>query len=422
MVLLNKFKLAINKCKLALTLNRFKLAFTLEPGEVRLSKTPIIVGVILVYLSTLIASYTYKFTVDTNSGVAIVMTINLLIFVFSDNIFKHKYWLYFVIQGIFIFDYPVIMPKGNITILLGLVPVLIFQSILVYRETIKVVTASCFIYGIFCGTIITFDGVKVLLQYIPILIIITIAVRAYSIIFLQQVKSRIETQKILQELEFAYEKVEELTLVNERQRVARDLHDTLSQGIAGIIMQLEAIHANLNNNNTKRAQEIVEKAMEHARKTLADSRLVIDDLRLQTNTDIDIEKAIENEIAAFKNVSNTSVEVDIKVASQIPYKISKHILYIVREALNNIAKHANAKNAVVEIAETNDQININITDDGIGFDVKLLDQLFGHYGLLGMTERTRAMDGKIKIKSKRKAGTNIHIIIPMEKGIVDQNE
>jgi len=267
-----------------------------------------------------------------------------------------------------------------------------------------------------------YDGVKELIKYIPTLILISIAVRAYSIFFFRQVKLRIHTQKILQELEFAYEKVEELTLINERQRMARDLHDTLSQGLAGLIMQLEAIDANLDNDNVKRAQEIVQKSMGYARKTLSDSRLVIDDLRFQANLVIDFVKAIENEIVQFKSVSNTRISVDIRIESQVPSKISKHIVYIVREALNNIAKHAKAKNAVIEIVEIHNQIKINIIDDGIGFDVKLLDQLFGHYGILGMTERVKAIQGKIKIKSKKKSGTNLNILIPIGEGIDEENE
>jgi NarL family two-component system sensor histidine kinase YdfH len=397
-------------------LNKFKLAFTQNLDEIGLSKSPIIVGILLVYLSTDILSS------HAIIGLTIVMTIQLLIYLFSDIIFKRKYWLYFGIQGIIIFDYAIIMSKGYEPIFIGLIPVLIFQSIMVYYDTIKVIITSVFFYSIFCGTIIIFDGVKELTKYIPILILITIAVRAYSTIFLKQVKLRIQTQKILKELEFAYEKVEELTLINERQRMARDLHDTLSQGIAGIVMQLEAINANLNNNNAKRAQEIVQKSMEHARKTLSDSRLVIDDLRFEANNDMDFAKAIENEIAEFRAVTSTSISADIRIESQIPLKILKHILYIVREALNNIAKHAKAKKAVVEIIEAHNEININIKDDGIGFDVKLLDKLFGHYGMLGMTERVKAIQGKIKIESKRKSGTNINITIPIEKGIYDENE
>lgn len=396
--------------------NKFKLAFTLDSDEIGLYRFPIIVGVILIYMATVFIQYTHKFSFNSFVGFTIVMAVQLLVYLLSHIIFKNKYWIYFVVQGIITFDYAVIWPKGFETIFVGLIPVLVYQSMVVYNDTIKVIITSIFFYSIFCGTIIAFEGINDLIEKIPIFILITIAVRAYSSVFLRQVKLRIEAQKVLKELEFAYEEVEELTLINERERMARDLHDTLSQGLAGIIMQLEAVNAHLNNNNTKRAQEIVKKSMEYARGTLADSRLVIDDLRFKTKTDIDFSNAIKNEIAEFKAVSNASIISDIKIESDMPLKILKHISYIVREALNNIAKHAKAKNVVVKIIENHSQLNINIIDDGIGFDVKLLDKLLGHYGIMGMTERVKVIRGEIKIKSKRKHGTNINIMIPIVKG------
>jgi NarL family two-component system sensor histidine kinase YdfH len=402
--------------------NRFKLAITMDLDEVNAYKSPMIVGIILVYIATVFVQNRNELSLHAIIGFTIVMIVQLLVYFFSDTIFKHKYWLYFGIQGIITFDYAVIGPNGYETMLLGLIPVLVMQSMILYNDAIKVIITAVFFYSIFCGTIIILNGVKELIKDIPTLIIITIALRVYSLIFFEQVKSRIRTQKVLKELELAYEKVEELTLANERQRMARDLHDTLSQGLAGIIMQLDAVNANLNKNNTNRAQEIIQKSMEYARKTLADARLVIDDLRSQTKSDMDFAKAVEEEIAKFKAVSNTSVVADIRIESHIPLNIFKHLLYIVSEALNNIAKHSEAKNTVVKIIENHNQININIIDDGIGFDVKILDGLPGHYGILGMTERVRAIHGKIKIESKRRAGTNLSIIIPIEKGICEENE
>lgn len=401
--------------------NRLKSIFTPDFNENISPKFPIIVAIILLYIATVFVQSTDKLSINEIIGFTIVMVIQISLYLFSSTIFKQKYWLYFIIQGIITFDYTVITPEGYKTLLLGLIPLLIIQSMIVYNDAIKVIATAIFFYSIFCGTIIMTSGVKELVKSVPLLIIITIAMRAYSFFYFKQVKLRIQTQKVLKELELAYEKVEELTLTNERQRMAKDLHDTLSQGLAGIIMQLEAVNANLNNNNIKRAQEIVQKSMEHARKTMSDSRLVINDLWSQINEDIDIKKSLENEVAAFKNVSSISITTDIKVESQIPLKIAKHILYIVREALNNIAKHAKAKNAVVKIFESNNKLNINIADDGIGFDIKIVDKLFGHYGILGMTERVKAINGEIKIKSKKKCGTNISIIITIGKEIDDQN-
>ncbi|WP_261853627.1 sensor histidine kinase [Clostridium folliculivorans] len=400
----------------------FKSTFTPDSDETIFPKTPIVVGIILIYLSTVFVPNSHNLHLNEVIGITIVMMIQLFVFWFSSNIFKNKYWLYFVIQGIITFDYAIIAPEAYKTIVLGLTPLFIIQSMIVYTNAIKVVGIAISFYSIFSCTIIILNGVRELVQSFPLLIVITIAMRAYSIIFFNQVKLRIQSQKVSQELALAYEKVEELTLINERQRVARDLHDTLSQGIAGTIMQLDAVNANLNNNNVKRAQEIVQKAMEHARKTLADSRLVIDDLRAQTNKKMGLKEALEKEISSFKGMSSTSITSSFILDYDISENISKHILYVVREGLNNIARHAEAENAVIEVRENEHQINISISDDGIGFDVKLLDRLFGHYGIIGMTERVKAIKGKIKIKSRRKAGTNINIIIPIEKGITDENE
>jgi two-component system, NarL family, sensor histidine kinase YdfH len=401
--------------------NIFKSLFAPDSNEDVFPKSPIVVGIILLYLSTVFMQSSDKLNINETAGITIVMILQLAVYWFSDRIFKNRYWLYFVIQGIITFDYTVIAPESYKTILIGLVPLFVIQSMIVYNEAIKVIITAIAFYSCYCGIVFILIGFKGLIQSIPLLVIITTAIRAYSIIFLKQVKLRTQTQKTFQELALAYEKVEELTLVNERQRMARDLHDTLSQGLAGVVMQLEAVNANLKNSNIVRAQEIVQKSMEHARKTLADSRLVIDDLRLQTEAEINLSSAIVKEIAQFRNISSTSIKYDIRIESQIATKTSKHILYIVREALNNIAKHSEAKNAAVEIIETDNQININIKDDGTGFDVKLLDQMFGHYGILGMTERVKSVNGTIKIKSKRKLGTNINIIIPIEKGIDEDN-
>ncbi len=402
--------------------NKFKSFFIDALGENLLPKSPIIVGVILIYIATVFIQNPDKLSLHEIVGFTIVMIVQLLVYLFSETVFKNKYWLYFIIQGIITFDYAIIEPNGYKTILIGMVPLFVIQSMIIYSDTIKVIVTAIFFYGIFFGTIIVISGIEELIRSVPLLIIITIAMRAYSLFFFKQVKLRIQTQKLLQELELAYERVEELTLTNERQRMARDLHDTLSQGLAGVIMQLEAVSANLKNDNTKRAQEIVQKAMEHSRRTLSDSRVLIDNLRSHTKAEMDLSKEIEREILNFKNISGTLISENISIKSTIPINLSKHILFIVREALNNIAKHSDAKNAYIEVIENQNKIDINIKDDGIGFDVGRLEKQFGHYGILGMTERVKAVKGNIKIKSKRKAGTNINIIIPIEKGIDKEDE
>lgn len=402
--------------------NKFKALFIPESNEFISKNYPVLVGFLLIYLATIFVHNKNNFSWNSALLFTALLIFQFLLYFSSRLIFKDKHWLYFITQGLLILIYPIISPNSYSTILFGLVPVFIVQSMTVYTSVIKIISSEIIFYGVFIYISIHYGTIKELLNSIPLLLIITLAMRLYIIIFLKEVKLRVQAQKFSQELSLAYEKVEELTLINERQRMARDLHDTLSQGLAGIIMQLEAANANINKNNVPRAQEIIQKSMEHARSTLSDSRLVIDNLRIHAHKEVDFTKAINNEIVTFKNISKTSINANIKISSPIPYKISKHIVYIVRESLNNIAKHAEAKNAAIEVSETDDEVIIDIKDDGKGFDVKLLDQLFGHYGILGMTERVKAVDGKLKIKSKRNAGTNINITIPIVKGLEEENE
>lgn len=135
---------------------------------------------------------------------------------FSDKIFKSKYWIYFTIQGIITFDYAVILPERYETIILGVIHLLVIQSIIVYDDIIKVIVTVVFFYSIYGVTIIIYCGFKELTQSIQLIVIITIAIQWYSMFYIKQVKLRIQAQKLLKELELAYERVEELTLINER--------------------------------------------------------------------------------------------------------------------------------------------------------------------------------------------------------------
>lgn len=137
---------------------------------------------------------------------------------------------------------------------------------------------------------------------------------------------------------------------------------------------------------------------------------------------MDFVNILEDEVAKFKTISNSAVKLEISLKSKIDLKVLEHMLYIMRECLNNVAKHAKAKKVGIKIIENDNRLSINVIDDGIGFDVRTLDKIYGHYGLLGITERVHAISGSIEIKSKKKAGTNINIIIPIEKGVSNKNE
>jgi NarL family two-component system sensor histidine kinase YdfH len=146
----------------------------------------------------------------------------------------------------------------------------------------------------------------------------TVFVIIFVWLFDRQNKAREEAQNALRDLDAAHRQlaeyaaqVEDLTLLNERQRMARELHDTLAQGLAGLILQLEAIDSHLSRGNTAKAQTITQQAMDRARSTLADARRAIDDLRSGEMPEVNLETALREETDRFTAASGIPCELSI---------------------------------------------------------------------------------------------------------------
>ncbi|KXK11356.1 MAG: histidine kinase [Chloroflexi bacterium OLB14] len=201
-------------------------------------------------------------------------------------------------------------------------------------------------------------------------------------------------------------KIESLTLQNERQRMARELHDTLAQGVAGLVLQLEAVKAHLASDRKERASSIVEQALLRARDTLSESRAAIDNLR---STSSNFSESLQEKINRFTQSTGIVCETEISVyENQLSNELTEHALSILSEALANITKHAQAKNVKVKFIIQNKNLELEVQDDGIGFDIN--QKSSGHYGLLGMKERAKLANGNLLIESNQH-GTRIYFSI-----------
>jgi NarL family two-component system sensor histidine kinase YdfH len=251
---------------------------------------------------------------------------------------------------------------------------------------------------------------------IPVTLFVIIYVELYS----RQSEAREESQRLLQELEIAHKQlseyavqVENLTLAQERQRIARELHDTLAQGLVGLILQLEAVTNHLEKQNWIRAQEIVRQAMSRARVTLADARSAIGDLREMPALPDDVVEIVQAEINRFTGATGIPCEVDLGSVGLITDRTAEHVQRIVAEALINIARHAQAHHVQVSLSCTSDDLIISIQDDGVGFDLNRRSPISGHYGLLGMRERARLARGTLDVDSLPGVGTTVKLILPI---------
>ncbi|WKL02060.1 sensor histidine kinase [Paenibacillus amylolyticus] len=306
------------------------------------------------------------------------------------------------------------MPNAHSLIFVSLLTALAGQSIGVYAQRMKVLLVCTFYCTLFSVSLVWLGTTEDLPSTVPSLFFIMFFVIGYAALFYKQVRAKLRTQSFLRELERAHRKVEELTIANERQRMARDLHDTLAQGLAGLIMQLDAVDAHLENDNNQRAHEIVQLSKAQAKRTLSEARSAIDDLRSYSTKVIDISKAVKEEAEHFSHITGIRIVTPLSMPHLVvPKLIFEHSLHIIRECLANTAKHANATNVEVMVAARENEIELSITDDGIGFDTNLIEKQSGSYGLIGLYERTRIMSGEIEIESG-KQGTKVSVRIPLQ--------
>jgi len=140
-------------------------------------------------------------------------------------------------------------------------------------------------------------------------------------------------------------RIEDLTLQAERQRIARELHDTVTQGLAGLIMQLEATDARLAARDPDRAREIVRQAMVRARSAFTAARYVIEDLREEAAGQTSVLSAVQDEIARFSAETAIVCESDLDGLARLPLALHDPILRVIGEGLVNITRHARAHHA-----------------------------------------------------------------------------
>jgi NarL family two-component system sensor histidine kinase YdfH len=245
-------------------------------------------------------------------------------------------------------------------------------------------------------------------------------VLGYLILYTQQSQSQIQLEQTHLELQGAYSRlaassrqIETLTRLAERQRLARELHDTLAQGIAGMIMQLEVTSAQMHRKNYQQAQEVLSQALVDARTTLHDARHAIIDLRSRTPHVDQLISSVQQEITHFFQKTGIVHHTNLNDLIHTPAHACEHALRFIGEGLNNVARHAHAHQVRVEAKREETWLVITVQDDGQGFDPTNLALSTGHYGLLGLQERANLVEGTLSVNSSDGKGTTLEFRIPL---------
>lgn len=203
----------------------------------------------------------------------------------------------------------------------------------------------------------------------------------------------------------------------ERNRLAREIHDTLAQGLAAIALHLEAADALLDAEagpaeQRIRLQRAVQQALALAQANLDEARRSVLDLRaapLEGRTLAAALHALAGELA-----TGTGLEVDYEIVGgsrPLPPALEAGLYRLAQEALNNVQRHAQARRVRLRLVTTPDGVTLSIQDDGRGFDPAQTPAQ--RYGLAGMAERMRLLDGSLAVESAPGAGTRIAATAPL---------
>jgi two-component system NarL family sensor kinase len=198
---------------------------------------------------------------------------------------------------------------------------------------------------------------------------------------------------------------------DERARLARDVHDTLAQGLTAIALHLEAGLSRLPRRH--RARVSLARALDVTRQSLDDARVSIRQLRSSAMANRPLAEALALLSRRFTAETGVRVHLEVGDAGELPPEIEAELYHITSEALTNVRKHAGTGEAALRLAVERGRVRLTVTDAGRGFRVRAARRR--GFGLLGIEDRARAVGGRASIRSVPGRGTTITVTVPLER-------
>jgi signal transduction histidine kinase len=202
----------------------------------------------------------------------------------------------------------------------------------------------------------------------------------------------------------------EAGVLEERQRMAREIHDTIAQGLAGIVTQLEAAQRTGDAGEHERR---ISNAKNLARDSLAEARRSVEALRPQALEFARLPEALAAEAARWSAASGVAAGV-ITTGDARPLHPEAEVtlLRVGQEALANVGKHANASRVAITLSYMEDEVRLDVLDDGSGFSKDDAGPAEGGFGLIAMRQRVQRMAGQLEIESEPGRGTAVSASVP----------
>ncbi len=207
-----------------------------------------------------------------------------------------------------------------------------------------------------------------------------------------------------------HEQAEENAVLAERHRLARDLHDTVTQSIYSVILFADASRLALEAEKAAVAADNLREARQLAGTALADMRLLLYELHPPELADEGLVSALHNRLEAVESRAGLQVAIDLSGELDLPLALEGELYKIAQEALNNVVKHANAKTVTIQLDCRDGQVCMAIQDDGVGFDPKQPQAAAG-MGLRNIGERVQQINGELSIQSSPGEGTLVQVTV-----------
>ena len=210
-----------------------------------------------------------------------------------------------------------------------------------------------------------------------------------------------------------YKQAKQLAVVEERNRLARELHDSVTQALYGITLHAEAAFRQLDARNIPLANEQLTELRSTAQEALREMRLLIFELRPSVVEMQGLIPALRARLEAVEERAGMKVEINIDENLELSDRIQDGLYRIAQEALNNALKHAKANQITLNLTGTMSRVTLEIMDDGVGF---IPDEAVegGGLGLDGIIERAELLNGELTMDSWPGRGTTIRIEVPYE--------
>ena len=208
------------------------------------------------------------------------------------------------------------------------------------------------------------------------------------------------------------EKAGRLAIVEERQRLARELHDSVTQALYSVTLYAEAARMALAAGKQEVAAENLRELHAMAREALFDIRLLVYELHPPILEGQGLAAALQTRLAAVETRVGLQIELRVDGGRRLSLSAEEEVYRIALEALNNVVKHARAQHVTVYLRFDDQRVYLEIVDDGLGYDpVRARES--GGMGLRGMEERAQRLCGKLEILGVPGKGTTVKVEVPI---------